>query len=107
MPEPMKEEDDNSDGETVVAISNPTATSNESRSEEKIDIQPIIITDYNKQYDPVLPASEKPVEKVDFKQIINLIREVNDTIEKCGYTIDTEEYDLENEYQVIFKINKE
>ncbi len=78
----------------------------DSLKEEKVDIQPIIITDYSKQYDPVLPPSQQPVERIDFKQIISLIRDVNDTIEKCGYTVETEEVDLENEYQVIFKINK-
>ena len=78
----------------------------DSLKEEKVDIQPIIITDYSKQYDPVLPQSQQPVERIDFKQIISLIRDVNDTIEKCGYTVETEEVDLENEYQVVFKINK-
>ncbi len=78
----------------------------DSLKEEKVDIQPIIITDYSKQYDPVLPQSQQPVERIDFKQIISLIRDVNDTIEKCGYTIETEEVDLEDEYQVVFKINK-
>lgn len=71
------------------------------------EVRPIIITDYSKQYDPVLPNAPKPVEKIDFRQIINLIRDVNSTIEKCGYTIETEEYDLGETYQVIFKINKE
>lgn len=81
----------------------------EAKLNEKTDeIKPIIITDYSKQYDPVLPQATAPViEKVDFKQIINLIRDVNSTIEKCGYTIETEEYDLEGVYQVIFKINKD
>jgi len=78
----------------------------DSLKEEKVDIQPIIITDYSKQYDPVLPQSQQPVERIDFKQIISLIRDVNDTIEKCGYTVETEEVDLENEYQVVFRINK-
>lgn len=70
------------------------------------EIKPIIITDYSKQYDPVLPEQPAAREKIDFKQIINLIRDVSNTIEKCGYSIDTEEYDLEGVYQVIFKINK-
>ncbi len=83
-----------------------TPPANDSLKEEKTDIQPIIITDYSKQYDPVLPPSAQPAQRLDFKEIINLIRQVNDTIEKCGYSIDTEEYDLENEYQVIFKISK-
>ena len=79
----------------------------EAKLEEKTDeIKPIIITDYTKQYDPVIPTAAPAPEKVDFKQIINLIRDVNSTIEKCGYSIETEEYDLEGVYQVIFKINK-
>lgn len=89
------------------------ADQNLKEAEEKLNTQsaevtPIIITDYSKQYDPVLPKTEAaPVQKVDFKQIINLIRDVNATIEKCGYTIETEEYDLEGMYQVVFKINKD
>lgn len=70
------------------------------------EVRPIIITDYSKQYDPVLPEHQQKAEKIDFKQIINLIRDVTSTIEKCGYELDTEEYDLEDTYQVIFKINK-
>lgn len=70
--------------------------------------QPIIITDYNKQYDPVLPesmTSQSP--RIDFKQIINMIRDLNDKIEAYGYEIDTEEYDLNDMYQVIIKITKQ
>jgi len=68
---------------------------------------PIIVTDYSKQYDPVMPEQQQTKTlDIDFKTIINLIRQCSDTIEKCGYKIDTEEYDLENMYQVVFKINK-
>ena len=68
---------------------------------------PIIVTDYSKQYDPVMPEQQQTkTPDIDFKTIINLIRQCSDTIEKCGYKIDTEEYDLENMYQVVFKINK-
>lgn len=76
--------------------------------EQKVEeVPPIIITDYSKQYDPVLPTTQSaPVKRVDFKQIINLLREVNTTIEKCGYSVETEEYDLEGIYQVVIKINK-
>lgn len=70
--------------------------------------EPIIITDYSKQYDPILPSSlNQAAEKVDFKQIIGLIRQLTETIEKCGYEIDAEEYDLDDTYQVIFKIEKD
>ena len=67
---------------------------------------PIIVTDYSKQYDPVMPDQEPKEPDIDMKTIINLIRQCSDTIEKCGYKIDTEEYDLENMYQVVFKIDK-
>ena len=69
--------------------------------------QPIIVTDYNKQYDPVLPNQVKSVApRADLRQVIDMIRSLNDQIEALGFTIDTEEYDLEDMYQVIFKINK-
>ena len=71
------------------------------------ETQPIIITDYTKQYDPILPADTRPVEpSIDFKTILNMIRELNDKIESYGYTIDTEEIDLQDIYQVIFNITK-
>ncbi len=44
--------------------------------------------------------------KVDLKTIINTIRNCSDTIEKFGYAIECEEYDFEDMYQVIFKIQK-
>jgi len=69
--------------------------------------EPIIITDYNKQYDPVMPQSQQMVQqKVDFREVINAIRECSAKIEQYGYKIDVEEYDLSNMYQVIFKIEK-
>jgi len=69
--------------------------------------QPIIITDYTKQYDPIMPDTFNEVEtKVDFKEIINAIRECSQKIEKYGYKIDVEEYDLSTLYQVVFKIEK-
>ena len=69
--------------------------------------QPIIVTDYNKQYDPVIPDAGPQVEKIEFKKILSLIRELSETIEKCGYEIDTDEIDLQDKYQVIFNINKQ
>ena len=68
---------------------------------------PIIVTDYTKQYDPVMPFNEEPmINKVDFKKIISIIRNCSEEIEKSGYKLDLEEYDLENMYQVVFKIEK-
>ena len=68
-------------------------------------IEPIIVTDYTKQYDPVMPQA--PVApQVDFKEVINAIRECSNKIEQYGFKIDVEEYDLENLYQAVFKIEK-
>ena len=69
--------------------------------------EPIIVTDYTKQYDPIMPQSfEAPQKKVDFKEVINAIRECSAKIEQYGYKVDVEEYDLNNMYQVVFKIDK-
>ena len=68
--------------------------------------EPIIVTDYSKQYDPVMPNAPQPVEKVEFKEVIDAIRECSSKIEKFGYVIDVEEYDLANLYQVVFKVEK-
>lgn len=69
--------------------------------------EPIIITDYNKQYDPIMPQTDfNPVPTVEFKEVIDAIRECSNKIEKYGFKIDVEEYDLANLYQVIFKIEK-
>ena len=69
--------------------------------------EPIIIADYNKQYDPVLPPNPQDVQPVvDFKEVINAIRECSSKIEQFGFRIDVEEYDLANSYKVIFNIEK-
>lgn len=47
-----------------------------------------------------------PQQKVEMKEIINMIRNCATQIEKCGYTIDTDELDFDDNYQVIFKIEK-
>ena len=79
---------------------------NQQKSEFKVP-KPIIITDYSKQYDPVMPQTDLPsTPKVEFKEVISAIRECSKKIEQYGFTLDVEEYDLENIYQVIFKINK-
>lgn len=43
---------------------------------------------------------------VDLKTIINTLRNCADTIEKSGFALECEEYDLDDMYQVIFKIQK-
>ncbi len=69
--------------------------------------EPIIITDYNKQYDPVMPQSQNyAIEKADFKEVIKALRECSARIEQYGYKINVEEFDLATIYQVVFKVEK-
>lgn len=55
---------------------------------------------------------DEPLTKVeeikinDFKDILHSIRSCSNKIEEAGFTIETEEYDLEGMYQVVFKITK-
>ena len=67
--------------------------------------EPIIVNEYNQQYDPIMPDNNvKP--SIDFKSILGLIRKCSAAIENSGYKIETEEYNLDNLYQVVFKIEK-
>ena len=53
------------------------------------------------------PAIVIPETKItNLKDVIGLIRDCSEKIENAGFMIDTEEIDLEDMYQVIFKINK-
>lgn len=56
--------------------------------------------------DPIIQVEPTTKFASDFKMVINTIRNCAETIEKYGYKIDVEEIDLENDYQVIFKIDK-
>ena len=60
-----------------------------------------------KELTPVM-QTEAPVEQatVDFRTVINTIRNCIETIENYGYVIDSEELDFENNYQVTIKIDK-
>lgn len=49
---------------------------------------------------------QKKLATADLKTVINTIRECAATIERFGFTIDTEEIDLADSYQVTFKIDK-
>jgi ParB family chromosome partitioning protein len=63
----------------------------------------------NRTEEPTLqPLMEdtQPKIKVEMKEIINMIRNCADQIEKCGYAIDTDELDFDDHYQVVFKIDK-
>ena len=81
---------------------------NNNIEEKQSFIQPeTIIVPNDDQFDPVMPAKESNEPTIDFKTIINLIRQCSQTIEKCGYKIETEEYDLNGRYQVTFNIETE
>lgn len=63
----------------------------------------------NRMEEPTLqPLMEEqgPAITMDMKQVISLIRNCAEQIEKGGYTIDTDELDFDDHYQVVFKINK-
>lgn len=62
--------------------------------------------DENGDIEVPLPSANQKFVTVDMKTVINTIRECAATIEKYGFKIDTEEIDLEDSYQVIFKIDK-
>lgn len=100
-----RDEEEKDDNATIAETANIPTTNNNFMTSD--DIQPIIITDYNKQYDPILPVSNSiATPTIDFKHILNLIRNLSDEIEGYGYKIETDEIDLENNYQVIFNIEK-
>lgn len=42
----------------------------------------------------------------DIKTVINTLRDCANTIEKYGFDVDTEEFDLGDMYQVVFKVHK-
>ena len=57
------------------------------------------------EFVPVQTLNEQQ-DVVDLKTVINTIRNCADTIEKYGFAMECEEYDFEDMYQVIFKIQK-
>lgn len=57
---------------------------------------------------PTMQVSETNLHGANnFRQVINLIRNCAAEIERLGYYVDVDEMDLENNYQVTFKIDKE
>ena len=93
-------------GNNTMSQSEVPTTESPSVPEFKVP-EPIIITDYSKQYDPVMPQNlQNPTPTVDFKEVINIIRECSNRIEQYGFKLDVEEYDLTTMYQVVFKVEK-
>ena len=93
-------------GNDMDNISIPSATEENTQQFERVP-EPIIVNDYNDQYDPIMPAQQTKQPTIDFKTIISLIRKCSQAIENSGYKIETEEYNLDNLYQVVFKIEKQ
>lgn len=95
-------------------------TIEEETKEPEIDFSnfnPIIHNDFAgeeiKEEDVEFFEEEEEVEEPEqeaspkqMKDVIRIIRDCNDIIESYGYKIETEEFDLETMYQVIFKIYK-
>lgn len=81
---------------------------------EPMSNQTIAVPNYNElestMYGPVSPIApsvpQMPVGQNNMKQVIDIIRECSAKIEALGFEIETEEYDFEDMYQAIFKINK-
>ena len=64
------------------------------------------INENNEEVEEVQHLETSKYGAADLKTIINTIRKCAETIEKYGYVIDTEEFDFEDMYQVIFKVQK-
>lgn len=81
---------------------------------EPMSNQTIAVPNYNELESTMYGAvssitpsvSEIPVGQNNMKQVIDIIRECSSKIEALGFEIETEEYDFEDMYQAIFKINK-
>ena len=80
----------------------------EVKPEPIIPQSPIIITDYDKQYDPIMPQTiQSQSSKVPFTQVLTNVRNSVSDIEKAGYPVDTDEIDLGTEYRIIITIKKD
>ncbi len=91
----------------IIDTTNNNQENQNNNYQSEVKPEPIIVNDYNQQYDPIMPEKENINPTIDFKSIINLIRKCSAAIENSGYKIETEEYNLDNLYQVIFKIEKQ
>jgi hypothetical protein len=74
-----------------------------------IEVGPIVNPYVQNTQNTEIPAdliSIPSVEKPNLRLALNTIRECESTLEKLGFTIETEEIDFQDNYQVIFKIQK-
>jgi hypothetical protein len=53
-----------------------------------------------------IPNNQTFVSGGDLRTAINTVRQCVSTVEKYGFTVDSEEFDFEDMYQIIIKINK-
>lgn len=60
----------------------------------------------NRMYESPNTAT-KEIDKTKLKEAIRLVRDCTDKIKDLGFSVDTDEMDFENMYQIIFKIRKE
>jgi ParB family chromosome partitioning protein len=65
-----------------------------------------VIAESIKKEDVLEETFAQEDEKIEFKTIVNTIRACADSIEKLGFKIECEEFDFNDMYQVIFKIDK-
>lgn len=65
------------------------------------------IIETNNQVSPDPSMNTNFNKMANFRQVINLIRNCANEIEKLGYFIDLDEIDLNDKYEVTFKIDKE
>lgn len=102
--EPIKVEqpkiDDDDDLDFIEEFEDEEPVQNENQQSVETNNETIEAANEEKQI--VIPETRI----TNLKDVIALIRDCSKKIENAGFMIDTEELDLEDMYQVIFKINK-
>jgi len=73
---------------------------------EIVDEQPIIETE-NKKEEPVVVVPVKIVKKGDLSSVKEAYENLKNEIEEAGFKISTEDFDFEDIYQIIIKIDKQ
>lgn len=89
--------------ENVVPTFNPTYT------EPTVNVQPTqspVMQQPMAAEPSVSPVQPAPAEQSNIRSAIDIIRNCSSQLNALGFNVELEEYDLENMYQVIFKINK-
>ncbi len=88
--------------ETPVVQSSPIGMIPIVQDDEYIDPMSMVET-----LDPEFEEKQKEAEGLDLKTAINTVRGCVEALNEKGFVIDIEELDLENNYQINIKINKE